>query len=191
MVNEELDQKLLRIIKEQQGSKPRMAGPDDLRCMNLLNALKEGLTPLIDVFYVLNGAIDGKYWFVDAALGNPNTIYFEPHIFDYEGGKLSLHSGHSLNDVISVGKEELELDNFALIVDDSWKSGDTIRKTVAYLEDIGYKREKVFVFHYFGNGAYLSSREFNPEKSGFILYNQVLLTATTMLDFFDNPEKYQ
>jgi len=190
MMNEELDRILLKIIKEQQEPKLKMVDPHDPRCRRLLDTLREGTTPPIDIFYVLSKGEVGRYWYVDEALDEPNAVYFEPHIFDYDGKELNPHSGHTLDEVISVNREEL-YPNFALIVDDSWESGDTVRKTVAYLEDVGYGRGKIFVFHYSGSGAFVRFRQFRSESFGFINHNPVLLSATTMLDFFDHPEKYQ
>ncbi len=150
--------------------------------------MRETITLPIDVFYILSGGSEAKELFVDGALDNPNTIYLEPHIIDYDGKKLHPVPGHSLDEVISGKTGDLNPQNFALLVDDSWNRGTTIKKTVRYLEDLGYEREKVFVFHYLGSGSVAG---FRSERYGFVIHNPVLASAATMLDFFDHPGKYQ
>ncbi|MBI4152042.1 hypothetical protein HY496_03655, partial [Candidatus Woesearchaeota archaeon] len=163
----------------------------DPRCKRLLNTFKEGITAPIDVFYILERGKEGRHWFVDEALDNPNTIYLEPDIFSYDGVRLSAHPECSLEEVISVRKENLNPNNFALLVDDSWESGTTIQKTIAYIEETGYQKEKIFAFHYLGSGVHIRFRQFQSERFGFVYQNPVLLNAITMLDFFDHPERYQ
>lgn len=182
MANEELERRLLDIIKEQQESKVEFSS----KCRRLLDAFR-GTTPPSDVFYVLTQGTDGQEM-VDDAFDNPNTVYFEPQCFDYEGERLQPHPGNSLDKAVSVVRGEINPGDMALVVDDCWDKGTTARKTVAYLEHLGYERDRIFIFHYLGSCAITGPES---EKFGFTRYNPVLVSAATMLDFFDYPEKYQ
>lgn len=191
MINEDLDKRLMEIIKEQQSPKLRMIDPQDPRCRRLLDILMERTSSSIDVFYVLTGAVDAKYWFIDEALNNPTEIYFNPHLLNYFGEQLYPCRGHTLEEAVSVNRGIMNSNNFALMVDDSWNSGNTTRKTITYLKRLGYKPERIFVFHYFGSGAFEGFEQFRSKRFGFVNHNPVLLSSATMLDFFDHPEKYQ
>ncbi len=78
--------------------------------------------------------------------------------------------------------------NICLIIDDCWERGDTSRRAIVYVEQRGYQREDIFLFHFLGSG---SVSGLMSERYGFVFQNPVLVSATTMLDFFDNPKKYQ
>src|SRR3989338_4532422 len=184
MVTETLDKRLLQIVKEQHNYEEITL---KRKCKRLLTTLKEAITQPIDVFYILSGGSEAQELYVDDILGNPNTMYLEPHIINYDGKDLHLVPGHSLDEVMSGRVSNVNPQHFALLVDDSWNGGTTVKKTVKYLENLGYEREKIFVFHYLGSNSFAG---FRSERHLFVFHNPVLTCATTMLDFFDHPLKY-
>src|SRR3989338_1229597 len=185
MVTETLERRLLQIVKEQQSEDPR---DGTLKGKRLLAAFREAIIPPIDVFYILSWGSEAKELFVDKVLGNPHTLYVEPHIINYEGKEVYPVPGHSLDEVISGRVSDLSPQNFALLVDDSWDIGTTAKKTIRYVENLGYESKKIFFFHYLGS---CSGAGFRSERYGFVTQNPVLAGAGTMLDFFDHPWKYQ
>ena len=173
-----LDRILLQTIQEQHSQRATR----DLipKCRKLLTILQEGVSVPIDLLYVLNEGKEGKELCIDGTLDAHNTMYFNPHIYDPVYPALRPSDDES--------SQVLLTENVCLIVDDCWERGTTIKKAVAYLKESGYDQENIFVFHFFGSGS-MSGIE--SKKAGFVFENPVLLRAATMLDFFDNPQKYQ
>lgn len=173
-----LDRILLQTIQEQHSQRAtRDLTP---KCRKLLTTFQEGVSAPIDLLYVLNGGKEVKELCIDGTLDAHNTMYFNPHISPlvYPASSLLRDRAPPLSTTANV----------CLIVDDCWERGTTIKKAVAYLEDNGYDRKNIFVFHFLGSGS-MSGIE--SKKAGFVFENPVLLRAATMLDFFDNPQKYQ
>src|SRR3989338_2079741 len=130
MVTETLDRRLLQIVQEQQSLRDI-----SLKNIRLLATLKEAIISPIDVFYILSGGLEAKELFVDSALSNHHTIYLKPPIIDYDGKNLHPTPGYSLDDAISRRTVDVNPQHFALLVDDLWNGGTTIKKTVKYLEN--------------------------------------------------------
>jgi len=139
----------------------------------------------LDIFYILSGALKDEFFGINQILGRDvNVVYFQPDSVHFDGQEVKAISAPSLEEVHSYSRGYPNSEYAALIIDDSWKYGDTFRKTCAYLLGLGYKKDRIHALHFFGSGGV------RGKSAGFVTFNPVLVSASQMLDFFDHREQY-
>lgn len=150
---------------------------DALECnaCGLLNTFRDGIgipTQDIDVVYVLKGGLKGREYYVEPVLGElTNELHFNPR---------AEYDPEQRVPVLKIQRGNPSANHSVLIVENSWLSGDTFRKTLSCLESADYQRDKIYVFYFLGSGGYESVGR------GFVTLNPVLLSGGKMLEFFDS-----